>query len=393
AAPARCHSVPPGTELQPLLDDARDGEAFCLAAGTYRGPLRITRSVTLWGPRTAVLRAGDAGTTVRLDAPGAALLGLRVDGSGSRFDQLDAAVRVGADGVRVEGVEVTGALFGILVEQARRVTLRGNEVEGDASAPLGMRGDGIRLWEVRESRIEANRIRDGRDLVVWYSPGNTITSNHVTGGRYGTHFMYSHGNAIRDNRYVGNVVGLFLMYSRDIEVRGNVLRDAQGAAGVGLGAKESGGLEVTANVFRGNTIGAYLDTSPLDLERHNRFERNAFELCGSAVVFHGGAARNAFHDNAFRVNDVVVRVEGRGSALDARWLGNAFDDYAGYDLDGDGFGDVPYELRSLGQQLTSRFPELRFFLGTPALALVELVGRVVPAFQPPRLLVDPQPRL
>jgi nitrous oxidase accessory protein len=205
--------------------------------------------------------------------------------------------------------------------------------------------------------------------------------------------MYSHGNVIEDNRYERNVVGLFLMYSRGIEVRRNMFAEAAGAAGVGLGAKESGDLEVSENAFRSNTVGAYLDTSPLDRDSHNRFERNVFELCGAAVVFHGGAERNAFLGNAFRVNDVAVRVEGRGSALDARWHGNAFDDYAGYDLDGDGFGDVPYELRSLSQQLTGNVPALRFFRGTPALGLVELVGRVVPTFRAQRILVDPRPRM
>jgi nitrous oxidase accessory protein len=391
--PGGCQDVPAGVELQRLLDGAAEGAAFCLEAGVHDGPIRLARGMTLWGTREAVIRATGEGTTVRLDAPDAALLGLSVDGSGGRFDQLDAAVRIGADDVRVEGVSIRGALFGILVEQAHRVLLRGNEITGDAAATLGMRGDGIRLWEVRESRIEGNRIRDGRDLVVWYSPGNYVGSNRVSGGRYGTHLMYSHGNVIEDNRYERNVVGLFLMYSRGIEVRRNMFAEAAGAAGVGLGAKESGDLEVSENAFRSNTVGAYLDTSPLDRDSHNRFERNVFELCGAAVVFHGGAERNAFLGNAFRVNDVAVRVEGRGSALDARWHGNAFDDYAGYDLDGDGFGDVPYELRSLSQQLTGNVPALRFFRGTPALGLVELVGRVVPTFRAQRILVDPRPRM
>lgn len=391
--PAGCQEVPAGRALQPVLDTAPDGAALCLGPGVHDGPLRVERSLTLWGERDSVVRASGEGSTVHLGAPGSALLGLSVDGSGGRFDQLDAAVRVAADDVHVEGVRVHGALFGILVERARRVLLRGNEILGNPDAPLGMRGDGIRLWEVRESRIESNRLRDGRDLVVWYSPGNRIASNHVSGGRYGTHLMYSHANRIEDNLYRGNVVGLFLMYSRDLAVHGNVFAEATGAAGIGLGAKESDDLDVSRNLFRSNTVGAYLDTSPLYRDSHNRFERNAFEVCGTAIVFHGGAERNAFLDNAFRANDVSVRVEGRGSALDARFEGNAFDDYAGYDLDGDGFGDVPYELRSLSQELTTRVPELRFFRGTPALGLVELVGRAVPTLRPRLILVDPRPRM
>jgi nitrous oxidase accessory protein len=110
-------------------------------------------------------------------------------------------------------------------------------------------------------------------------------------------------------------------------------------------------------------------------------------------VFHGGADRNGFLGNSFRQNGAHVRVEGRGDAQQATWRRNDFDDYAGYDLDGDGVGDVPYELRSLSSQLTGRHPSLAFFQGAPAMGLVELVGRVVPLFRPRTLLVDSEPRL
>ncbi len=393
ATPPGCRRVAAGEALQPIVDAAPAGGALCLEPGVHRGPLRIGVPLSLWGSRRAVVRGAGRGSTVAIEADGAELLGLSVDGSGDRFDLLDAAVRVRADDVRVEGVAIRNALFGILVEQSRRVVLRGNEIDGDAGSPLGLRGDAIRLWEVRDSRVEANRVSHSRDIVVWYSPGNRILDNRVEAGRYGTHLMYSHGNVIEGNRYIGNVVGIFAMYSRDLEIRRNLVAASGGAAGVGLGSKESGNLDVADNLFVANTTGAYLDTSPLYLDERNRFERNAFRLSDTAVVFHGGAERNRFTDNVFRDNRSPVRVEGRGHARDAEWRRNDWDDYAGYDLDGDGFGDVPYELRSLVDRLTARHDALAFFRGTPALALVELIGRVVPLFRPPILLVDPQPRV
>jgi nitrous oxidase accessory protein len=205
--------------------------------------------------------------------------------------------------------------------------------------------------------------------------------------------MYSHGNEVVGNRYVGNVVGVFAMYSRDLEIRENLFARSGGAAGIGLGLKESGNLLVSDNVFVADTTGAYLDTSPLYLDHHNRFERNVFRLCDTAVAFHSSAERNVFAGNSFRDNQTQVRVEGRGDALQVEWRRNDFDDYAGYDLDGDGFGDVPHEERSLAEDLTARFPQLAFFDGAPALALVELTGRVVPLFRARTLLRDPEPRM
>ena len=50
-------------------------------------------------------------------------------------------------------------------------------------------------------------------------------------------------------------------------------------------------------------------------------------------------------------------------------------------------------MRSLADQLAERRPALEFFRGAPALALVELVGRVAPLFTTRTLLRDPAPRM
>ena len=388
-----CRTVAVGANLARAVAAAAPGTTLCLAPGRHAGPVTVRRRVTLRGPRTAVIHSGGQGTTVSLEAAGAALIGVSVDGSGGRFDRLDAAVRVRADDVRVENVAVRRALFGLLVEQARRVALRGNEISGWPQKALGLRGDGIRIWEVRDSRIEDNHLRDSRDLVIWYSPGNRIVGNLVERGRYGTHLMYSHGNQLEDNRYRENVVGVFIMYSSDLRLRGNVFARSAGAAGVGLGLKESGNITAQDNWFLANQVGVYLDTSPLHLDEHNHFVGNVFRLGDTGLVFHGVAARNHFHGNHFGDNRSHVRVEGRGDAQDAVWRGNTFDDYMGYDLDGDGVGDIPYALRSLSANLVAREPTLAFFHGSPALGFVELIGRIVPLLQPRTLLVDPQPRM
>ncbi|RME75801.1 MAG: hypothetical protein D6776_02490 [Planctomycetota bacterium] len=75
------------------------------------------------------------------------------------------------------------------------------------------------------------------------------------------------------------------------------------------------------------------------------------------------------------------------------WSGNRWDDYRGYDLDGDGFGDVPYELRSLSGELTAKHPELRLLAGTPALALIDVAAHAMPLLQPRLILRDPHPRM
>ena len=75
------------------------------------------------------------------------------------------------------------------------------------------------------------------------------------------------------------------------------------------------------------------------------------------------------------------------------WSGNYFDDYAGYDLDDDGVGDVPYELRSLSNQLISTTPNLALLRGTAALALVDAATHLDPLYQPAPVLIDRAPKL
>ena len=147
------------------------------------------------------------------------------------------------------------------------------------------------------------------------------------------------------------------------------------------------------NLFAHNTIGVYVDTSPLWPDDRNLFEGNVFRLNAVAVSFLGRASGNEFRANGFRDSQVQVQVDGRGDARQAVWLGNEFDDYAGYDLDADGTGDVPYELRSLSSDLVGAAPALAFYRGTPAFALAEAIGRIVPLFEARLVLVDPEPRM
>jgi nitrous oxidase accessory protein len=391
--PEPCRAVAPGVDLQTALDAASDGDTLCLAPGSYAGAITIARGITLWGPRDAVVKSDGRGTTVRVAGAGAVLLGLTISGSGSRYDKQDAGLLVASDRVRVEGVEVRDAVFGITVEQARGVEIRGNRIVGRPEPMLGLRGDALRLWEVHDSTVESNTVVDGRDVVVWYSSGNRIVDNVVTGSRYGTHFMYSHQNVVARNRYVRNVVGVFVMYSRQVALRDNVMAASGGAAGFGLGLKESSGLDVAGNVLVKNTVGMYIDSSPFQPEMPNRFTRNIVRLSETGVLFHSSPHENFFTGNSLRDNFQQVRVDGGGDALGVAWSGNDFDDYAGYDLDGDGVGDVPYELRSLTNRLTSTYPALAFLHGTPSLALLEAVSFILPLFQARTLLVDPAPRM
>ncbi|MBL0216178.1 MAG: nitrous oxide reductase family maturation protein NosD [Myxococcales bacterium] len=389
--PDACVEIEPGASIQAALDDPGT-HAVCLAPGDHRGPVRLTRSVTLWGAPGSTLHGG-LGTIVDVTAPHGAVLGLTIDGTGGRFDMLDAAVRLTADDTRVEGVTVTNAVFGILVERASRVRLVGNRIEGSRDPATGMRGDTMRLWETRDSVVADNTIEDGRDVVIWYSSGNTITNNRVHGARYSLHFMYSHDNSVRGNELVSGTVGVFVMYSHNLHLTDNLIANAAGAAGMAIGIKDAGNIYITGNRLIHDTIGIYIDSSPMQRGDRVEIEGNVLRLDDTGIVFHSSAHDLSVRDNDFADNGTQVRVDGGGDATAVAWTGNYFDDYTGYDLDDDGIGDVPYELRSLSNQLTGQNPSLALFHGTPALALVDAAAHLDPLYQPAAVLADQAPRV
>lgn len=376
--------------MQVALDDP-SVPAVCLEPGRHEGRLRLARAVTLWGPRDAIV-AG-SGTIIDLVAPGAAVVGLTIDGTGGRFDLLDGAVRLAASDTRVEGVRVIDAVFGILVERASRVQILNNHVLGSRDPATGQRGDTIRMWETRDSVVEGNTIEDGRDLVVWYSRNNRIANNVVLRARYALHFMYSHDNEVRDNRMIGTVVGVFVMYSRGVRIVDNVIANAAGAAGMAIGLKDSGNISVLDNRLIHDTVGIYVDSSPMQNGDRVEISRNVIRLNETGIAFHASAKNLEVRDNDLADNTTQVRVDGGGNAIGVDWSGNYFDDYAGYDLDDDDVGDVPYELRSLSNQLISSTPNLAFLRDTAALALVDAATHLDPLYQPAPVLIDRSPRL
>lgn len=384
--------VPPGPGLQAAIDAAAPGATLLLQPGDYRGPFLIGKPLHIWGPATAVLTA-DAGTSVRVLGDDVTLEGFTVAGGGQRFDLMDGGVHLQGEDITLRSVTVRDTLFGILAERCQRVHLLGNTVIGTGLPAMGLRGDGIRLWETSDSEVRDNVVTDSRDVVVWYSSRNHLSGNRVTRCRYGTHFMYSHENVVEDSRLVENEVGIFVMYSRDIVMRRNLLAKSGGAAGIGIGIKEAGNLTIEDNWLLANTTGIYIDTAPLDPEHHNRYARNMLRFSESAVALHANVKRSEFVDNQFGDNGAIVKVGGQGDALTCDFRGNFYDTYQGYDFDGDGRGDVPFEFRRLSTQLEGRYPELALLHGAPAMMMVDIVGEVMPLFAPRQLLRDDSPRL
>lgn len=379
-------------ELQRLVDDPAGPREIELAGGIHRGDLTIKRPLVLRGRAGAVLEGSGSSTVVTIDANDVALEDLAIRRSGHRHTAEDAGIKAKGERIRIARVQVAETLFGISLQACHGCTLEDSRVMGyDDDAEL--RGDGIKLWESHGSTVRHCHVIRSRDMVVWYTRNAVLDGNVVEKSRYGSHFMYAHDAVVKNSRFEKNVVGVFVMYSLRLKVEDNILAGARGAAGVGLGFKDSDAVEVRRNWLVANTTGTYLDNTPRTPAEPVTFEGNVIALNDVALRLHGAEKGLHLIGNDFRDDAVVVEVDGGGDALGLDVRGNHFSDYEGYDLNGDGVGDVAYEVKALSSELTESRPSLKFFHGTAAMGVVDAVAHAVPVLAAKKLLVDPTPRM
>ncbi len=389
---------PEGVEVARDTADFRrltgpEGPLDVWVGGTVRGDHDIQRMVRIHGCENAVLEGTGTNTVLRIKGDNVVVEDLVLRRSGSRTSAEDGALKVSGKRAEVRRVAVEDALYGIAFEMCHECVLEDSFVQGRLGIEENLRGDGIKVWESHGSTVRRNRVKDVRDCVVWYSRHVTLEDNTITGGRYGTHFMYAHDSIVRRSNLRENTVGIFIMYGARLLAEDNILAGARGPAGMGIGFKESDAVTLRRNRIVANTAGVYLDYTPRDPKQPVLFEENTFALNGVALRTHGSERGASFLRNDFLENATLVEVDGNGDARSALFEGNHWGNYAGYDLDGDGTGDVAYLVKQASSDLRDAHPALKYFHGTAALGLYDTITQAIPFFGSRILLEDAKPAM
>jgi nitrous oxidase accessory protein len=390
-AAVAARSVRDARELRELLADTNGPKQIWLQAGVYIGNFSVRRSLELTAERGAILDGDGHGTVLLIEADDVQVDNLIVRNSGRRNTFEDAGVRAKGQRIRIRHVLVEDTLFGITLGPCPECAVEHCHVRGP-SERAALQGDAIKLWESNHAVVRDCVVENMRDVVVWYSRNVLLERNLVRNSRYGSHFMYAHDSIVRDSRIVDNVVGVFVMYSSRLHVTGNVLAGAKGPAGVGVGFKDSDGVQVSDNWFVANTTGTYLDITPKNGATLATFQHNVFALNQVALRFHSLASDMSFTDNQFRNNGALIDVEGGGDALGVNFAHNYYSDYAGYDLDDDGYGDVAHQVKQLSGALIDAHPSLALFQGTLAMGVLDVIAAAAPVFANKLLMRDLAPR-
>jgi len=203
--------------------------------------------------------------------------------------------------------------------------------------------------------------------------------------------MYSHHNKISYNYFTDSSVGVFLMYSEETIMDYNMIENSQGVTGMCLGMKETSSNQILNNRFLYSARGIYIDVSPFVPWKKNTIQGNEIAFCGTGIEFLKDQEGNVFSENLFHDNLQQIFVQGGGGANRNKWEHNYWDDYEGYDKDGDNIGDFPYRLYEYHARLWRFNPDVKFFFGAPILSLLDYLEKLAPFSKPVFILKDKKP--
>jgi nitrous oxidase accessory protein len=395
AQPASTATQPASSfDLVRALAEARDGDVIVIPPGTYAGPFVVDKSVTLVGEGWPVIDSGGQGDVLTVSAPDVTIEGLVLRNSGDDLNHENAGITGLAPRITVQNNRLEDVLFGVYLKNAPESIVRENQISGK-DLELGRRGDAIRLWYCASSQIEGNYVSHSRDVVIWFSPDSLLKGNTVEYGRYGLHLMYSDGDTLEENVLRNNSVGAFLMYSRRLTLRNNLFYNNRGPSGYGLALKDADDVVAEGNRTINNRIGLYLDNSPRSTDAIGTYRNNLVAYNDVGIGLLPLVRRNTISGNIFQENSSQVSVVGGHELVGNFWhsdgQGNYWTDYAGYDADGDGVGDMPYRSQRTFEDLMDTEPALRLFQLSPVADAINLAARAFPLFQPRPRMSDDHP--
>jgi len=209
-------------------------------------------------------------------------------------------------------------------------------------------------------------------------------NNRIHHSRYGTHYMNSYFNVWEGNESYLNRGGLALMDVRNQDVRNNI---AWGNSDHGIMLRSIQDSVIENNVVAGNTRGFVIYDAEYITLRGNLVVDNQVGVHLSASSSHNIVEANDFIANHEQVKYVA--------ASDVFWgvkAGNYWSNYLGWDRDGNGRGDIPYEANDMVDRLTWKHPMMRLLLGSPAVQTLRLISRQFPLLRAPSV-VDPSPNM
>jgi nitrous oxidase accessory protein len=382
--------------LQAIIDAAEPGAELVLAPGVYRGGLVISQPLTLRGQPGAVIDALGSGDVIRVKSADVRIQGLTLRNSGFDLTAMNAGINAerGADNIHIEGNVFENVAFGVWLWHLRGPRVLDNRIRGNAQVRSQDRGDAIRLFNIDDGEIAGNEVHEARDGVYVDTSRNLeFRGNRIHDSRFGIHYMYSHDGRLIDNYTTGTRAGYALMMSRNLQVHGNRSERDQNYGILmnfitysSIAANRISGVTAwhgPGGGEHGVTLGAEGKAMFIYNSQFNEIRDNVVSDSELGVHLTAGSEGNKLHGNSFIGNQTQVRyVATRTQEWSHEGRGNYWSDYLGWDLSGDGIGDVPYEPNDAVDRLLWQYPLAKVLMNSPAVQVLRWAQRQFPVLRP-----------
>ncbi|NKF51928.1 nitrous oxide reductase family maturation protein NosD [Shewanella sp. WXL01] len=361
------------------LASAPDYSEIHLNKGLYLGQFTISRPLTLIG-HLAEVDAQGSGSAITVAASKVSISGLSIRNWGNDLYTKNAGilVREGSDNLKVFDNQLSGPGFGVYAEKVAKIRVCHNRIEGDDSAFMLDRGDGVHLLRATDPKVQHNHITHVRDGVYLESgTGSLVNHNYFAALQYGVHYMYTQDDVGRDNTAKDVVGGYALMSSKQIKLHHNKVSRAS-EFGVLLNMTNDAYIEY-------NSIAQIMPKDPSDddlfsqgkgmfiyASQNNHIKANKIADSQVGIALALGGESNKVYLNQFLHNQTQVRYIGESRV---EWSedhqGNYWSDYRGLDLNGDGIGDTAHVPNDKLDRLFWLYPEAQFLMGSPVVQVLK----------------------
>ena len=343
----------------------------------YKERLVIQKPITLKGVGTPIIDGGQRGDVIKVNADNVTIEGLQIQNS-ARSSQVDyCGVHVkDAQFVTVRNCVFRKNQFSVMFQNCKNGLIANNNISSNITYNPIM-GNAVHCWKSDNMHITSNNIGHNRDGIYLEFVNNShIDHNTVSGcARYGLHFMFSHFNVYNSNRFNHNQAGVAVMFAHNVEMINNTFEFNRGTSSYGLLIKELQYNTIKWNRFLDNTVGLLIDGGSDLNVHHNVIKNNGWGMRLISASTNDTIVHNNFLGNTF---DMTTNVSYNRNNVN----GNYWDKYEGYDLNKDGYGDVPFHPLSLFSMLAEQNENVLFFFHSFLMNLLDATEKVLPSITP-----------
>ncbi len=374
--------------IKKAIEIARPFDTILVKPGRYvEYDIMIDKPLYIIGIDHPVIDGNHKAEIITIMSDSVLFKGFQVQNVGFSFIKDWAGIKIdNKDYCTIEDNILLDTYFGIYLKKADHAIIRNNLLKSKAENEVNS-GNGIHLWYCEDILIEKNKVSGHRDGIYFEFVENSIIKENISEGniRYGLHFMFSNHDDYIGNTFKNNGTGVAVMFSNFINMKNNYFIDNWGASNYGLLFKEIYDGELSGNIFQNNTTAIFADGSNRIKIINNEFRSNGWAMNIFSSCMDNEIAYNNFLSNTF---DLTTN----GSRNNNNYHDNYWDQYAGYDLDKDGIGDVPYRPVRLFSYLIGKVPEAIILLRSFFIDMINIAEKVAPVLTP-QSLMDEKPRM